>query len=794
MLFGQKVHPLSFEYANRLTVKADAVEVSGDSFKARIRCDEIGDFCTRIRVENLNVKDPRHYSDGVLEQYRAGKPVRPARGARAHFAAPSARIDVGSRMLSIALSQGLTIESGTEGFGFNGVKSIFDFDIPNATGFYGFGERTSGFNKSGESLEFYTVDVVGVWPHTFWRDDYDPTYVSIPLAIVRVEDQYCGLYFDSPERLVMDCGKIRPGHFIVQAMDGHSHIYVINGPTLREVVRNFTTLTGRAELPPAWAIGHHQCRWGYQTAAEFDALAVDFARHNLPLSSLWYDIDYMDGYRVFTWDKKDIPQPRKLNESLKRQGIRTVTIVDPGVKLEPGYPVYESGKAKRLYCRAASGRDYVGRVWPGDTVFPDFTLAATQEWWAELLARFLRDAALDGAWLDMNDPSTGWCDPEDMLFGEGKIPHSRFHSQYGHLMAKASRLAFEKLDPKRRPFLLTRSGFTGTQRYSAIWNGDNDSNWNHLRMSIPCTINLGLSGVAFNGPDVGGFMGNTTPELLVRWYQAGFLFPFFRNHTIENSKAQEPWQFGPHVTERIRDVLHTRYRLLPYIYQCFFQNYLTGDPILRPLLYEFEDRELENLDDQYLVGDSIMVAPIVESDEQGDFLVAAGVRRQLRHVTFPSGWWYDLNMAEWVEGGRTLRYAAAMSEVPIFVREGAIIPWYNGPLKNGDTPLDDFELHIFARDVTSRISTTLYLEDQKTRDYLEGNYNTAVVTVTFAGSEATLETDESGPRKKGGVALDRLVFYGAPFLKTAVTGAAPRRRRLRTAQRRWVGKNLPVSV
>jgi alpha-glucosidase len=793
MLFGQKVHPLSFEYGRGAAVKADAVEVSGDSFKARVRCDQITDFCARIRIENLNVKDPRHYSDGVLEQHRTGTPVNPAPGERAHFAAASAGIDVGPSSIAITFPHGLAIETSAEGFGFNGVKTIFDFNVPNATGFHGFGERTRRFNKSGDSLDFCTVDVMAVWPHTYWRDDYDPTYVSIPLAILRAGGQCCGLYFDSPERLVMDCGQIRPGHFIVQAMDGHTHLYLLNGPTLRDVVRHFAALTGRPELPPPWAIGYHQCRWGYQTSEQFDALAQDFARHDLPLSSLWYDIDYMDQYRVFTWDKKDFPRPKKLSDGLKRQGIRSVAIIDPGVKLEPGYPVYESGKAAGIYCKTASGRDYVGQVWPGDTVFPDFTTGPGQEWWASQVARFLEDASIDGAWLDMNDPSTGWCDTDDMLFDNGKIPHSRYHNQYGHYMAKASRLAFEKLDPHRRPFLLTRSGFTGTQRYSAIWTGDNDSNWNHLRMSIPCTINLGLSGVAFNGPDVGGFAGNATPELLVRWFQAGFLFPFFRNHSITNSKTQEPWQFGPDILERVRDVLHTRYRLLPYLYQCFFQNHLTGDPILRPLLYEFEERELENLDDQYLVGASLMAAPVVHSDQQGDFIVAGGVRRQLRHITFPAGWWYDLTMGEWIEGGRTIRYAAAMSEVPLFAREGAIIPWYSGPLKNGDTPLDDFELHIFARG-SSPAATTLYLDDQKTRKYLAGEYNTATVTAVIAAQEAALEINETGPRKAGAVKLDRAVFYGAPELKKLTSSAGGKSRILKAGERRWVGKSIPVSL
>jgi len=787
MLFGQKVHPLSFEYGARASVKGKGIEVRGESFKARVGCDAITDFCARVRIENPNATHAGNYSDGVVEKYRAGRAIAPqkrAGGGGGRFEAKGAIIDIGASRMAIEFAHGLKIETAAEGYGFNGAKSIFNFDVPGATGFYGFGERTKRFNKSGDSLDFYTVDVMAVWPQSYWRDDYDPAYVSIPLAIIRVGEQCCGLYFDSAERLVMDCGQIQPGRFIVQAMAGQTDLYLINGPTLRDVVRNFTALTGRAELPPGWALGYHQCRWGYETAEEFEALAANFARRDIPISALWYDIDYMDGYRVFTWDKKDMPRPRALNESLKKQGIRTVAIVDPGVKIDKGYEVYESGKAAGVFCKTASGRDYVGQVWPGDTVFPDFTQETGREWWAGWLARFLKESALDGAWLDMNDPSTGWCATEDMLFGGGTLPHARYHNQYGHFMAKASRRAFEKLDPDRRAFLLTRSGFTGTQRYSAIWTGDNDSNWSHLRMSIPCTINLGLSGVAFNGPDVGGFAGNATPELLVRWYQAGFLFPFFRNHSISNSKTQEPWQFGPEIMDRIRDVLRTRYRLLPYLYQCFFENHLTGDPVLRPLLYEFEDRELENIDDQYMVGGSLMVAPIVRPGEGADFIMSGGVRRQLRHITLPAGWWYDLNIGEWVEGGRTIRYGVAADEAPIFAREGAVIPWYHGKLKNGDTQLDDFETHVFARD-GGTATGTFYIEDQETRDYLKDGYNTATITVSLSGGEASVKVRETGPLKGGAIRLDRIVVYGASGLSGK--GWKP-------GTRRWVARDIPVSA
>lgn len=792
MFFGQKTHPFNFEYGNRATVRGDSVEISGDSFKARIRCFEITDFCTKLTIENSNVSEPCNYSDGIIESLRGGTNVSPEKGRTAAFSAKSCAFEIGASTLKAALSSGGVLETAPEGFGFNGAKAIFNFHLPEATGYYGFGERTKRFNKSGDSLDFLTIDVAGVFVHTSNRDDYDPNYVSIPLAIIRTDGQFYGLLVDNPDRLLMDMGAIKAGHFIIETLGGNNDLYFINGPTLRDVVRNFTALTGRAEMPPLWSMGYHQCRWGYQTAEEFEALAENFRKHDLPVSAFWYDIDYMDGYRVFTWDKTDIPQPRKLNDALHRRGIRTVAIVDPGVKLDPGYGVYDSGKTKDVFCKTSSGRDYVGQVWPGETVFPDFTQETAQEWWSDLLAKFLKESAVDGAWLDMNDPATGWCDPDDMLFHKGTVPHMKYHNQYGHFMARASRRAFDKLDKNRRPFLLTRSGYTGTQRYSAIWNGDNDSNWRHLRMSIPLTINLGLSGVAFNGPDVGGFMGNTTPELLIRWYQAGFLFPFFRNHTIVNSKTQEPWEFGPEILKNVRNVLHTRYRLLPHLYNLFFHHHVTGDPILRPLLYEFEHRELENLDDQFMIGESIMMAPVVQSSESTDSIVVHGERRQIRYITFPRGWWYDLNVGEWLEGGKTIHYAVGFGEVPIFARAGTIIPFFNGKLRNSEMALDDLELHIFAKEETARL--TFYVEDRETRKYLNGAYNVAEIAATIRGPDARIEISETGKLKPGAVHFTPVVYGCKNVEKASVVSndGTAKSRKLKPANRRWVGKDISV--
>jgi alpha-glucosidase len=791
MLFGQKFHPLNFEYPRRISTRGGAVHLEGKSFSATVTCATITPACTRLRFDSSTVTDKQNYSDAVLESLRTGTAVTPT-AKPIGFCTPHCAIAFGAGHFRITLASGGVLETDGQGFGFNGSQAIFNFKTGEASGFYGFGERTKRFNKSGDSLDHYNVDVIAVHAHHYERNDYDPGYVSIPFAIIRSGGICTGLYFDNPGRVIFDVGQIEPGRLIYQSTAGNNDLYIIEGPTLKDVVRHFTDLTGRAEVPPVWSLGHHQCRWGYKTAAEFRALRDNFRKFDIPVSALWYDIDYMDEYRVFTWDRVDVPQPEKLNRELKKAGIRAVAIVDPGVKLEPGYAIYESGMKENVFCKTASGREYVGRVWPGDTVFPDFTATHARDWWAGLLAKFVKSSALDGAWLDMNEPATGWSAPEDMLFDDGRTPHAAYHNQYGHYMAKASRQAFDRLDRNARPFLLTRSGFTGTQRYSAIWTGDNVSNWEHLRMSIPCTMNLGLSGIAFNGPDVGGFFGHTDEELITRWYQAGFLFPFLRNHSTNHTKEQEPWNFGPECLARIRNAVVTRYRLMPYLYQCFFAHHLTGDPILRPLLYDFEDRAFEDMDDQFMVGESILMAPIVESAAGAKSVVVGGIKRQHRYVTLPEGWWFDLTAGQWLAGGRTIAYAACLDEVPIFIRDGSIVPYFNGKLRNSEMEFDRIELHAFLRERPGRL--TYFVEDGATRRYLKGEFNRASIAIDVAEREARVTIEEAGDFPVGTVQFAPVFYGGAATRVTVETRGRRNSRALKPATRRWIGLDVAVQA
>lgn len=607
--------------------------------------------------------------------------------------------------------QGKTILSSLPGIaGLNGERIIYAFQKRKNQPFWGFGEKTGGMNKEGKSLKMWNVDVMCDHSGSFSTDAYDPAYVSIPFFITKVSGQFVGFYLDNPGETFFDLGKTSPDTFFFGSYSGASDLYVIPGESIRDVLSRFHDLTGRMEMPPVWSLGYHQCRWSYMDAKEVERVVQGYEKEGIPLSAIWLDIDYMEGYRVFTWNKKRFPDPAGLIGKFRKKGVRLVTIVDPGVKKDPEYPVYKEGKKKDLFCKTFNGNDYVGYVWPGKTLFPDFSLEKAQEWWAGHIAKFV-DAGVSGIWNDMNDPSTGDAEREDMLFQHGSAAHNHYHNQYGTLMAKATKRGLDKANPTQRSFILTRSASAGIQKYAAVWTGDNASNWSHLRMSIPESVNLSLSGVSFNGPDVGGFAGDTTPLLITRWHQAGFLFPFFRNHSAWGTKNQEVYQFEKKHKDVMKKFILLRYRLLPYLYDCFFFHRAHSDPVLRPLFYEFDDEKYYGINDQFMVGPFLMQAPLLTETDKRD-------------VQLPPGYWYDYFAGKWIKGGRTISVKCGLSDTKMYIRDGAIVPMR----KTGDAGTnwssveEDLEFHLFFKE-KKKASTYHYHDDGETSGYLKGKFD-----------------------------------------------------------------------
>lgn len=638
----------------------------------------------------------------------------------------------------------LLVSSPGRLFGQCGEASLFEFIREKGDQFYGMGEKWTGLEHSNRTTKFWNTDVWADFdPQRYIHGKPDPVYVSIPYLILKRGNTYVGLLLDNPHPTFMSTKQrvslasqmtveSQAARFLLGAEAGQPNLFLLYGPSLAELTRKFQQLVGVTPLPPAWALGYHQCRWGYRSAADLEDLDKQFRKHGIPADGLWLDIDYMDRYKVFTFDKHHFRHPQKALGKLAKAGRKVVPIIDPGVKLEPGYPVYESGKQAGIFCQNTQGNEFVGLVWPGETVFPDFSLASTRDWWAGQVAAFAAQGPA-GAWLDMNDPATGPVDLHEMRFDHGRRSHAYFHNQYALGMAAASHAGFLAARPEARPFLLSRSGFTGSQRYTAIWTGDNYSNYHHLRTGISTTLNLALSGIPFNGPDAGGFGGDTTPELISDWFKAGFLFPFFRNHSICNSRRQEPWAFSKKTLEVLTRFIRLRYRFRPYLYQLFARHEATGEAILRPLFYDFADTArlpLGRVDDQFMVGPSVMQAPFVDEGQEERPVVLPGKTK-----------WYDLSAGKWIDGNRKITVRAEAGTTPIYVRDGSILPLAR--LRPEEAAFDGarVDFHLFLSG-DGQASTRYRFDDGETFAYQSGAFSEIEISATQTGSDISINTNE----------------------------------------------------
>lgn len=627
------------------------------------------------------------------------------------------------------------------GFGMSADSYLFQFELGPDVKFYGMGEKI--FNRielSGLRTKFYNTDVWSDFHFTQWMDHpSDPPYLSLPYLVVRDGDRYLGIllnthwpaFMETPgmdeERVFVEWQRTSP-YLTIGAEGGEVDLWVIEGPTLAELSRKYQQLIGTTPLPPTWALGYHQCRWDYSGEADLTELDAQFEEHRIPCDGLWLDIGYMDGYRVFTTDPTQFPSGLDaVAKKLKRNRRKIIPILDPGIKFETGYPIFDSGLKEDVYCQNPEGRPYVGMVWPGETVFADFTLPKPRRWWSDHVKAFGL-SGFDAAWIDMNDPSTGPVEPTDMLFNKGREPHNMHRNAYALGMQIASHDGFRRARPTKRPFLLSRSGSIGTARYSAIWTGDNVANYFYLRSSIPTTLNLSLSGIPFNGPDMGGFGGEPTDQLMSDFFKAGFLFPFFRNHSIKDSRRREPWTFDGKTFGTLRRYIQLRYKFLPYSYNLFIDQEELGDPILRPLFYHYDDPRFATLDDQFLVGDAIMHAPVVAEE-------------RTRDVLFPKGSWYDANRGEWVRTA-SARVTPDHAETPLYLRNGAIVPMLPGLPTDNQKNLREVEIHVFPDpEQPGQASYTYRADDGDSFAYRKGKRSALEITLKWTATSVEIETN-----------------------------------------------------
>jgi len=488
-------------------------------------------------------------------------------------------------------------------------ESYATFPVDKGVSLYGTGEVTGSLLRNGKSIDLWNTDTPG-----YQKANGNRLYHSHPWVLGVRED---GTSFG----IIADCTwkqKLILNDSIRFVSEGPAfRVIVIERNTPQEVVMALTDLVGKIDLPPLWSLGYQQCRWSYEPASRAKEVADGFIERKIPCDVIWFDIDYMDKYKIFTFDKTKFPDPKGMNNYLHERGMKGVWMIDPGVKLEKGYSVYDEGEKQDNFVKDVSGKDFVGPVWPGDCVFPDFTIPKTRNWWSGLYKDFMANG-IDGVWNDMNDPSVFKVKtntiPENAIHrgGDGlrEGSHLRYHNVYGMLMVRATMEGILKANPDKRPFILSRSGYLGSQRYGATWTGDNLALVEHMKMSIPMSLNLGLSGQAFNGPDIGGFAQNTSPELFAQWMSMGVFFPFSRGHACAGTNDKEPWAFGPEVEKVCQTAINRRYRLMPYIYTLFHEAATTGMPVMRPTFFaDITDLSLRTVDENFLLGDNLLIIP-----------------------------------------------------------------------------------------------------------------------------------------------------------------------------------------
>lgn len=606
--------------------------------------------------------------------------------------------------------------------------------------FFGCGEKTGQMNKRGQSFSFWNVDNP---QHTYLNGD---VYVSIPFLISTRPGAHYGIFWDNTYRTSFNLGHGDENSYRLEADAGEIDYYFFAGDSVKEVVRGYTTLTGRMWMPPRWALGFQQCRWSYMSADEILDVARNFRKRKIPCDVIYCDIDYMDGYRVWTWNPKTFPNPRAFLAKLRKMGFKIVTIIDPGVKNDDGYIVCREAKEQGMLVKKPDGTPYVGDVWPGPSVFPDFTSPRVRQWWGKWHKEFL-NFGVGGFWNDMNEPAVfggpGHSMPLDNVHdfeGQGAT-HERAHNVYGFNMARACHEGLRKLRPNERPFVITRSAYAGIQRYSMVWTGDNHSTWEQFELSIRQCLNLSLSGVPFCGPDVGGFSWDATGELLARWTQAGAFFPFFRNHTAVHTRRQEPWTFGKTIENACRKAITLRYRLLPYLYGLFREAAQDAAPIIRPLFWEFpDDANGYAVDDQFLLGPSLLVAPV--------FRQAA---RQ-RAVYLPAGAeWYEFGTNRKHAGGQFVTANAPLDTIPLFVRAGTILPM-TGPIEHTGQK-SEIVLDVYPGKKTTGY---LYEDDGASFGYERGAYS----LMQFVWADGKLRVDKKKTGYKSAAKRFRVLVAG----------------------------------
>jgi alpha-glucosidase len=616
--------------------------------------------------------------------------------------------------------------SWDENHEFGGYNVFCSKKIQEGENFYGLGDKASDLNLRGRSFQFWSTDAYA------YERNSDPLYRNIPFYIGLCKGNAYGIFFDNSYRSTFDFGDANPEVLRFHADGGEMNYYYIHGPHMMDVIKRYSNLTGTHAMPPMWALGYHQCRWSYYPESKVRDLAKTFREKKIPCDALYLDIDYMDGYRCFTWNKSHFPDPAKMTADLEADGFKTVVIIDPGIKIDSEYPVFKEGKAKNYFCRRGDDYFMEGPVWPGRCQFPDFTNPEVREWWGGLHQTLL-DAGVAGVWCDMNEPS---------VFGTGTFPldvrhnydgfrgsHRKAHNVYGMQMVRSTYEGLRKLQKNKRPFTITRSTYSGGQRYAAAWTGDNIASWDHLHLASVICQRMSMSGFSFVGSDIGGFTQEPDGELFTRWIQLGVFSPLMRAHSAGDTAEREPWSFGEPYETICRTYIELRYKLLPYIYSAFWENHKYGFPILRPIVM-VEQEQFNNWfrQDEFTFGDKILICPIFEAGATG------------RWLYLPQGdWYYYWNNKVYQGGKEDFWLDVSLETMPLFVRAGSVIPEYPVMQHTGERDSDHLNLSIYFSKYL--VNSDMYEDHGDTFAYEQDIYTEKKFVVQ--GTESSMTIDQS---------------------------------------------------
>ncbi|HET6283914.1 MAG TPA: glycoside hydrolase family 31 protein [Polyangia bacterium] len=630
--------------------------------------------------------------------------------------------------------------------------------MPDDEHYYGLGDKAGPLDRRDMAFTNWNTDAYA------WQESTDPLYKSIPFFVGLRKGRAYGLFLDNTWRSWFDFGKTSRDAYAFGSDGGDLDYYFINGPEPKSVIQRYAELTGKAPLPPIWTLGFQQCRYSYYPEARVYEIAKTFRDKKIPADVIYLDIDYQKDNRPFTIDRERFPHFEKMIGDLGQQGFKVIAITDLHLAKAstPGYKPYDEGAAGNFFVHKADGSEYAGKVWPGDSVFPDFTWAPARAWWGTLYGDFVR-MGIAGYWNDMNEPSvfiaarTMPLDVVHRVDSGGTTSHREVHNIFGMQNSRATYEGLLKLQGNRRPVVLTRASYAGGQRFAASWTGDNTSTWNHYRISIPTLLNLGISGYALVGDDIGGFRGSPLPELLTRWIALGAFNPIFRDHTEKGTADQEPWVHGAEHEAIRRRFIEARYRLMPYVYTLAEEVSRTGIPMMRPFWLEHPEADAFYTNDRlFLFGPDLLVQPKVE--ETVDPL----------EITVPVGVWYDYWSGERLKGEQKKKTTPGPGDLSVLVRGGAIIPHQPLVQSTSVTPRGALELRVYPG---PDCHGSLYLDDGDTFDYQKGTYLRLALSCKEAGNSVTVQTGPAEGSYTPWFSSMAFSIHGAPSAPKQVTAA-----------------------